>query len=326
MTIRRPMITDSRTVVKESPYSDVSTMHRKIAALYVQDPSVSLSVVGSNGNISPSMSDTRYRSGPAARNVTGNWPAVTTYPSTSDAASYTVNTYDKISQNLNDTGSIVDYDNYQAKPVYADGAMHIREMSFQDIIDTFINPTIENIRTGTSSSLSGGAYFISTATSIGLCTDLGVVFTDTSTNQSGYAASSIGTAGTYQDPVGSTTNFRLYRNNGDSSAPTRPLIIDYTSNGVNNPAGLREMNDTEFENLFAPLIKKYIYDQSGYTLRYNVDGSGTTKGTAMTNSGLIGVTSTRYIYAASANDYRAQEFPTGTLATLNTWRLKVVKA
>ena len=246
--------------------------------------------------------------------------AVTTYPSTSDAASYTVNTYDKISQNLNDTGSIVDYDNYQAKPVYADGAMHIREMSFQDIIDTFINPTIENIRTGTSSSLSGGAYFISTATSIGLCTDLGVVFTDTSTNQSGYAASSIGTAGTYQDPVGSTTNFRLYRNNGDSSAPTRPLIIDYTSNGVNNPAGLREMNDTEFENLFAPLIKKYIYDQSGYTLRYNVDGSGTTKGTAMTNSGLIGVTSTRYIYAASANDYRAQEFPTGTLATLNTWR------
>ena len=238
MAIRRPMITDSRTVVKESPYSDVSTMHRKIAALYVQDPSVSLSVVSSGGNISPSMSDTRYRSGPAARNTSGPWPAVTTYPSTSDAASYTVNTYDKISENLSDTGSIVDYDNYQAKPVYADGAMHIREMSFQDIIDTFINPTINNIVSGTSSSLSGGAYFISTATSIGLCTDLGIVFTDTSTNQSGYAASSIGTAGTYQDPVGSTTNFRLYRNNGDSSAPTRPLIVTLPASGLINPLSI----------------------------------------------------------------------------------------
>ena len=86
------------------------------------------------------------------------------------------------------------------------------------------------------------------------------------------------------------------------------------------------MNDTEFENLFAPLIKKYIYDQSGYTLRYNVDGSGTTKGTAMTNSGLVGVTSTRFTRKASDDDYRAQEFPSGTLATLNTWSLKVVKA
>ena len=325
MTLRRPMITVSSTEIREAPNAEWETMHRKIAYHYAQDPSVALSVVGSGGNISPSMSDTRFRSGAAKRNTTGNFPEVTTFPTnaqTPAAASFTVNTYDKVSQTLTNTGSIP---SYTVKPVYATGGDIIREMSFTDCIDTFINPVIDNIISGTTSSLAGGAYFISTSTSISGSTDLGVIFTDTTTNQSGYAASSIGTANTFQDPVGSTTNYRLYRNNGDSTTPNLPLVIDYTSNGVNNPAGLREMTQTEFENFFGQLIRNYAFDQAGYRIRYNFNGNGTTKGSAITNTGLTGVTSTYNTFKASANDYRAQEFPSGTLSVLQTHRLKVEK-
>ena len=102
-----------------------------------------------------------------------------------------------------------------------------------------------------------------------------------------------------------------------------PLVIDKTSNGRNNPAGLREMTQTEFHQLFCSLIRQQIYNGAGNTLSYNLNGSGTTKGTAMTNRSMTGVTGQYTIRTASANDYRAQEFPNGSITVKSTFRLKL---
>lgn len=313
MTLYRPIVSDGNKRIKECSTATLNNMHARIAYLYVQNPTVILSVVASGGNISPSMTDERYRSGTAKRNTTGNWPQVTSFPSEAQTGEPQLLTFthDKISQSTNNHATIP---TYSLKPVRRDGT-GVREMSETDIIDSFIDPVVTNIVSGTSGSIAAGAYFINTATSISNCTNLGTVYTDTKANVGGYAASGIGTANTTQD-IFTSTNYQLFRNNGSNIQDQTPLLIDGTR-------GLRHMTWTEFDNYFQPLIQAYIYGETGYTLRYNVDGNGTTKGSAMVNNVLSGVTGNFTTYKASANDYRAQEFPNGTNTTPDTYRLKV---
>lgn len=343
MAVRLPLLTQDDEAIKEWSNADRDQVHKRIAYCYANDPSVYLSVVANNGDISPSMSDTRYKSGASSQNITGVWPEVTSYTdeaNTEEPQLVTI-TYDKVSQTRSDPGLNWGQTSYPGayetgpgpKPVYyegrttgnpgTDGGYSIREMSFQDVLDTFIDPVVNNILTLTTDPLAGGTHFISTATSITGCTDLGVIFTDTKATVADYVASSIGEDGTYQDHNEVVNNFRLYKNNGVEETYRLPLVIDYTSNGVNSPAGLREMTQTEFQAFFCPLIKQQIYNGTGNTLNYNFDGDGTTKGSAITNTALTSVTGDYQTYEASADDYRAQEFPNGTLQTIETWRLKL---
>lgn len=313
MTLYRPIVSDGSRRIKECTFSTLNAMYKRIAYLYVQNPSVILSVVASGGNISPTMTDTRLKSGTAKRNTSGNWPQVTTFPSqaqTGEPQTVTL-TYDKINQT---TSSHATVPTYNLKPVRTD-ASGVREMTFTDVIDSFISPVVSNIVTGTTDTLAGGAYFISTSTSISNCTNLGTVYTDTRANVSGYLASNIGGNNSVQD-VFNSTDYQLFRNDGAVVAYRTPLIIDGTS-------GLRHMTFAEFDAFFQPLIQAYIFNQGGNTLRYNVDGNGVTKGTAMVNNVLTGGNGNYTRYKASANDYRAQEFPNGTNSVANTYRLKV---
>ena len=316
MAVYRPLVIDlnSGQNVKECTSVELDNIHAQIAYLYAQAPVVTLSVVASNGNISPVMTDTRYRSGTAKRNTSGNWPAVTTFPTESQTGEpeLITTTYDKVSQATSDPGAAP---TYSIKPVRVDGNNGVQEMTEQDVIDTFIDPVVDNIESGTNASSAGGAFFLSTSTTISNCTNLGTIFTDTRANLSAYTAAQIGTANTYQDHF-TSTNYQLFRNDGVNTTYRRPLCIDGT-------AGLREMTNAEFVAYFGQQIKKHIYDESGYTLRYNFDGTGTTKGTAIVNNVLTGVTGNFTTHKASANDYRAQEFPNGTNQATTIHRLKV---
>lgn len=314
MAVHRPLIIKDNKHIQEMTTGQVLDMHRRIAYLYVQNPTVTVSRVSSGGNISPNMVDERYRSGTAKRNTSGVWPAVTSFPTeaqTGEPVKLSF-TYDRISTA---TSSHATNPSYTLKPVRVDGSNGVREMSFSDMIDTFIDPVVDYIETGTSATQSAGAYFISTSSSISNCTNLGVVYTDTKANVSGYLASNIGTANTTQD-VFTSTNYNLFRNNGSNVQNRTPLIID-------GERGLRHMTWTEFDNFFQPLIQHYIYGETGYTLRYNVDGNGTTKGSVMVNNVLNGVTGNFTTYKATLDDYRAQEFPNGTNSTPHSYRLKV---
>ena len=331
MTVRRALVTKNDEAIKEYTDSDRDQIHKRIARCYADNPSVSVQYLSNNtGNLS-GMQDTRFRSGPAARNTSGNWPQVTSYPTegqTGEPEEINIQNWDRMSNSRIDpnVGFVNTYPgHWVAKPVYMEHDNSIREMNMQDIIDTFITPVVGYIESGTTSDFAGGTYFISTSTSETNCTQQGVAFQDTVTALSLYSAGSIGTAGTYQshEDTGNRITYYLHKNNGVLETYRLPLVIDKTSNGRNNPAGLREMTQAEFNEFFSSLIRQQIYNGAGNTLSYNLNGSGTTKGTAMTNRSMSGVSGQYTIRTASANDYRAQEFPNGSITVKSTFRLKL---
>ena len=77
------------------------------------------------------------------------------------------------------------------------------------------------------------------------------------------------------------------------------------------------------EALFEPMIKYAIHAAAGYTLRYNVNGNGTRQGTQIANRQMIGVSGAYTKYAATADDYRAQEFPNGTIVVQDAFNLNL---
>jgi len=331
-TAIRAFIEDGATGIRDTTLAEHNAMLGRIAYLYQQAPSVELSVVASNGNISPNMTDTRYRSGTAVRNTSGPWPAVTSYPpesSTGEPQLVVGTTYDKISQTVNAPSTFLfsDYQVLNTKPIFMETDGSLREMSYSECLTYFIDPIVNAMMSTTESGIqAAGSYYISTTSSISGSTNLGTVFADTVANLSGYLASNIGVTGTVQD-VFSTTTYYLQRVDSNISVQgsgyRTPLMIDTSSNRRNTPTGLRHMTYAEFDALFEPLIKHALHAVPGYTLRYNVNGNGTRQGTMIANRQMIGVTGAYTKYAATADDYRAQEFPNGTIVNQNEFKLNL---
>jgi len=331
-TAIRAFIEDGSTGIRDTTLAEHNAMLGRIAYLYQQAPSVELSVVASNGNISPNMTDTRYKSGTAARNTSSPWPAVTSYPpesATGEPQLVVGTTYDKIEQTINAQSTFLnsDYQSLNTKPIFMDTDGALREMSYSECLTYFINPIVNAMMLTSESGIqAGGSYYISTTSSISGSTNLGTVFADTVANLAGYLPSNIGGAGSVQD-VFSTTTYYLQRVDSNISSQgsgyRTPLMIDTSSNRKNTPAGLRHMTYAEFDALFEPLIKHAIYAGSGYTLRYNVNGNGTRQGTLIANKQMIGVSGAYTKYAATGDDYRAQEFPNGTIINQNEFKLNL---
>lgn len=333
---RRAFIEDGSTRIRHTTLAQHDAMLSRISWLYQQGiVPVTLSVVSNNGNITPQMTDTRYRSGTAARATSGSWTAVTPMPgegSTGEPQLITGVTYDKITQTITNPGSF-DNSDYQAlntKPIYMEDDQTIREMSLAECLDTFVLPLINAMFSTTNTATNaGGSYYISTSGSVSGSTNLGTVFADTVANLAAYRATgstNIGVSGTTQD-FHSTTTYYLYRVDSNLSVQgsnyRTPLIIDTASNHKNTPTGLRHMTYAEFDALFSPMIKAAIYGMNGYTLRYNINGNGQRQGTLIKNQQMTGVTGEYTKYKHTGNDYRAQEFPNGSIINAATWALNL---
>ena len=292
--------------------AEMYLLHQQIAYLYAQNQTVTLSVVSSGGNISTPIQDTR-KSSSATTTGSGTGDATddgaAEFPAPTNTITVSGVTYDKVSQSvISDPG----LPTYSIKPVIADGVDGVIEMSEQDVVDTFIDPVIDLMVSDTTDPRAGGSYFVSTASSQTNCTNLGTIFIDTFADISSYTNSGIESTGSVQDHNTSTT-YSLFRNDGVNAAYPKPLVIDGTS-------GLREMTTSEFSTYFTALIKAHIFGQTGNTLRYNFDGSGTNRGTLITDQ--------RYDSQVEGNrqvgdEYRSQNFPTGTLQPISTTQLKV---
>src|SRR5210317_2244129 len=128
MTAYRPLVSDNNIRIKECTTSEYELMLQQIAYLYSQNPSVELSVVASGGNISPSMTDTRYRSGVGLAGTASAYPTELQ----TDEPELLTFVYDKIDQSV----TAVAKPTYFPKPVRvaADG---LTEMTEQDVVDTF---------------------------------------------------------------------------------------------------------------------------------------------------------------------------------------------
>jgi hypothetical protein len=91
-------------------------------------------------------------------------------------------------------------------------------------------------------------------------------------------------------------------------------------NGDNN---LREYTEAEFDAVIKEMIKYVVVNLNSHKIRYYIGGSGTTMGSGMVNTKLDG--STYAQREVGGDDYRTQEFPAGSVATIATHLLKARK-
>ena len=325
MAVRTPLKNDSGNL-KQMTSAEVNQIVDQIVYQYSLNPSVALSVVSSGGNLG-TITDTRIKSGTAESQAGDGTPGddgLAEYPpesTTGEPQTVTIS-YSRINQSVSTVSTTADTG--KTWPVYYNASGHIQAMSLQDVKDTFLHPAINLLTSATTTTQQAGTYFISSATSVSGSTRVSStpVFTDTKANVAGYLASNIGTAGTTQDVFTTVANYYLYRVNGSDTAYTIPFFINASNN-------LQEYTAATFESLVQGWIRYTAASSTdGYKITYNLgaSGSGYERGSGMANSVLTGTTGDWTTFKAGEDDYRAQEFPNGTLNTANTYYLRINKS
>ena len=291
------------TNLKQISSSDGDTIRDRLMYLYLTDPSVALSVVANSGSLD-AMSDTRMTAG-AVSNSSTAFPNEAT---TAEPGTATV-TFDKINQATATLSQPADTNNIRF-PVYLDGSNNIKAMSYQDTVDTWINAATTSIiaaqpyKIHTSTTPPSGYTIVSSTP----------VFVDTRANTSLYTAGGIGET---LDQPQDITSYYLHKANGTAVTVTgMPLYIDSNQN-------LKEYTVAELDVILKEIIRYTTINTTNQRIRYYIGGSGTTLGTGMANTKLNG--SGNYQTLQVGDDYRAQEFPNGSVVTAATYYLKARK-
>ena len=301
MAIRTPLKLDS-TNLKEMSSTDTGNIIGRMVYLYMTDPSVALSVVGSSGSLT-GINDTRMQAGAMSSTSTS-------FPSEASTAEPSVVTvaYDKINEATTSLSAPADTNNIRF-PVYYDSG-NVKAMSLTDMYDSFVSlasngastliPAAQPYKIHTSTTPPSGYTLVSST----------AVFTDTRANVGAYSAGGIGET---RDQPTTISNYYLHRSNGSAVTAPTPLYIDSNQN-------LKEYTTAELDALLKEVIRYTSVNLSSNTLRYFIGGSGTTLGTGMANTKLNG--SGNYQTRQVSDDYRAQEFPNGSVVTEATYYLK----
>ena len=308
MTVRTPLVYNG-SQLQEMKSSDLANTYRVAAYYYSLSPSVTLTVAGSGGNLT-SINDTRLQAG-AVSTGSGGFPSegTTAEPSTVTVA------YQRITQTVG-TANITTSDTGKTFPIYWNGTQ-VQAMTQQDFIDTFVKPAIDVMVLGTTTTSQSGTYHIATTTSVTGSTLVSStpVFTDTRADTSLYSAGEIGET---QDQPQTITNYYLHSIDGEVGSFNPPLFMDASNN-------MKQYATADIGALFQEYVKNAVVNTAGYRLRYNIDGSGNARGSAMVNTALTGGSGNYQTRFVSGSDYRAQEFPDGTPATANTYTFKIEK-
>lgn len=291
--------------------AEITAIQTEAIRLYGANPSVTLSVVASAGNLG-TLSDTRLQAGAGTTDPIN----YDTLAETPDVSTVTVN-YAKINQAY-DTSEVSWTDASYSYPLYYD-AGNLREMTATDFADTFIYPAIDSLTTGSTGTAQAGTYFISTASSVAGATEVSgtatPVFTDTRANAAAYTADSLPET---QDQPTTITNYYLHRINS-AAAAGHELPICYTKTGTN----LQQTPSATFETALQSMIRYYAAEIVGTKISYSINGTGNNRGTAMTDTKLDG--STYLQRFVNTDDYRTQEVPSGTATTISTYYLRVTQ-
>ena len=307
MAVRTPLYWDG-TNLREMSASMVSQIVARAVYTYGSNPSATVTVVGSGGNISPSMNDTRLQAGAAITRV----DRFATEAETAEPSTVTV-TYDRISQS-NATVSTPTDTNSKLYPVYVNSSGNVQAMNATDVFDTFIDPAIDDIVDGTD---RGGTFRIHTSTSLAghVLSSATPVFVDTRANTGAYTAGGI--EETADQPT-TINSYYLFRTN-QVSAPsyTAPLQI----NGDNN---LQEYTSSALDSMLLAELRHHTVNTSGSLITYSVNGTGNNRGSGIVNTKLDGGGNFQTLFVG-ADDYRAQEFPNGTAQTIETWFLRITR-
>lgn len=307
MAVRTPLYWNGSDI-QEMSSAMINQIINQTIYQYSLNPSISLNVFAGPGNLA-AMTDTRKKAG-AYLSRTDRFP---TESETAEPGTVTV-TYDRIGQATASTSQITDTSNKAFPVFYSSGS--IQSMSLTDMQDTFLEPAINLLTTGSTGTQQAGTYFISTSSSVSGSTLVSStpVFTDTRANTAAYTAGGIPET---LDQGTTISNYYLHRINGSDTSYTAPLYINGTD--------LQTYTNAAFETILQNGIRHMATSTTGYRISYNINGTGTNRGSAMVNTILNGSGNyqTRFV---NADDYRAQEFPNGTAVTANTYYLKINKS
>ena len=310
MSVRAPLYNNSGNI-QEMTTAMVDEVVDQIVYQYSLSPSVVLSYVSSSGNIG-SINDTRLQAGASTTDATN----YDTEGETPDVSTVTV-TYDKIQT----TSSTVTptTDTGTTWPLYYNSSGQIQAMNLTDIKDTFLHPAIDLLSAGTTTSQQAGTHWISSNTSETGSTRVSSnpIFTDTRADAAAYTAGGIGET---QDQPTTITNYYLYTIDGSDTSYTAPFFINASNN-------LQVFPEATFESLIQEWIRYTAASSTdGYSISYTMGaaGSGNTRGTGLADTKLNSSTyAQRFV---DANDYRTQEFPSGSAVTQNTYYLRINKS
>jgi len=317
MAIRTPIYYDGTNIVDMTEIQ-MNEWKQYIAYLYSLDPSVTVTVVSGSGTLSPTMADTRLKAGAASATGSGG-SAFVAEGTTAEPATVTVN-YDKLTGPTYDTSLSVTSDtNNVAFPAYKDGD-DIKAMTAADFKETFIYATLDDMISASESALTAGTFTIATSNSASNYTSISTdaVFLDTRADTSAYTAGGI--PETLDQPATITSYYILRRTAAREQPSVAPLLIDTNGN-------LNQTDLTSDTSSFNAILKNDIRhfaaeDSGGHKLSYNINGSGNARGTAMVDTRLNG--SGNYQTIQVGDDYRSQEFPNGSAATISTYTFKIV--
>ena len=306
MAVRQPLYYNGSNQIQAMTTAMVDEIVDQIVYQYSQSPSVTLSVVSSGGSLD-SMNDTRLQAGASSTSTTA-------FPSEATTAEPSVVTvsYDKITETratvtpTTDTG--------KTWPVYYNSSNQIQSMNLQDVKDTFLHPAIDLLSSGSTGTQQGGTYHITTSSSGAVSAT--AVFANTQADTSLYTAGGIGE--TLDQPT-TLTSYYLHQLAGSDTSYTLPLFV--TGSDM-----LQSFPEATFESLMQEWIRyTAVSSTDGYSISYNINGSGNNRGSGMADTRLNGSGNyqTRFV---NTDDYRAQEFPNGTPTTINTYYLNINKS
>jgi len=307
MAVRQPLYWDTGSgSIKTMTTGQVADIVSQVSYVYSLSPSVTLDVVASGGSLG-TLSDTRKAAGAALQRV----ERFSTEAETAEPGTVTVN-FAKIDETVASVSEPTAGAEGSYPIYYYNGGF--RPMSNTDMYDTFIDPAIAVLTSGSTTTLQGGTYRIHTdAGGLGGHTLVSAtpVFTDTRADTSLYTADQIGEA---LDQPTNISNFYLYKLDGSAVSYINPLRVTASNDD------LQAFSTSLFDTLLQNHVR-YAAAGVGTNIRYSYT-TGSNRGSGMTNTILNGAGNyqTRYV---NTDDYRAQEFPDGTAVTANTYFLKI---
>jgi len=305
MAVRNPLKIYG-TGLQEMSSANIDTIIWRMVYLYFTDPSVTLSVVSTNGNLA-SMYDTRMSAGASLSSVSSFHPE----SSTAEPGNVSVE-YDKITQTLQTAGVPSDTSNIRF-PIYQSGG-NIHAMTLTDMYETFAQDAVDTI-------MAQLPYKIHThvvpPTGYSLVSST-PVFSNTIANVSAYSYGSIPEA---VDQPTTVTNYYLNVKTGVTPSSSIGLMyIDASQN-------VREYTQAQLDVVLKELIRYACRDLTNHKLRFITSLNGNTEtvlGSGLTNTKLDGDGNYQQRYV-NTDDYRTQEFPNGTSTATHTYYLKARK-
>lgn len=314
MAIRYPVYWDHAAgTIRPMSVQGIQRMRKRVLSLHRNYKTVDIQVAtGVLGGNMLTISDTRKIAGASNTDVTN----FDTEAETANVTTKTIN-YNRLIHSPNSRSSVTDTNN-RRYPLYLDGSNNLVAMNQQDMLDTFITQALDDIVDGSDHP---GVYKLSTLTDVANHTIVSgtPVFTDTRANVGAYTASGIGE--TLDQP---TTINNYYLHIGDASLTTvenhpLPLKIGADDN-------IETYDAAALDVTLGELLQYYggANGGTGNQISYNWTDTGQQRGTALVNTVVNGSTyRTRFV---NGNDYRAQEHPSGTVITVNTYTFSIQRS